>query len=219
MDTLREHVLDMIEGADEVLYRIGDDQVEPGENAARGELVHLFIKCRESIEPNGPMQETFENFAQRNKKNVEEWLDNYYFYPQLWAIPEMVRRTLLLAKMDAMSVPSSQTNIYLSESTKCYIQGLSLPAVAMARAALEQSLKERFAQLRDLESEKLTLGSLIERAAQKNVILSPDLTGIARDLNRKCNQAMHNRPPRDEDAAREILVGIRSLIMNLFSDQ
>jgi hypothetical protein len=218
MDTLREHVLDLIDGADEVLYQIGDDQVEPSENATRGNLIDLFVKCRESNEPNGPMQEAFENFAQRNKVNVEEWLDNYYFYPQLWAIPEMVRRTVLLSRMDATLTPSPQTNFYIAEASRCYIQGLLLGAVALARAALEQSLKEAFERLNVNLDNRARLRGLVGLAG-KHGIFTADEVRIAKGLVDECNRVMHARPARNEDDARVILIAVRSIITRVFSNE
>ena len=201
-------------------YAVGDEQLDQSGFDLRGDIVHLLLKCRESIQNLGPEGvRTADEFVNQNRSRVEKWLDAHYVMESLGDIHSKVERTLRLSAIGAAETPSAQTNHYFAECNRCYIHGLVLSAVAMARAALEQSLKERFAGLGDLESERLTLGSLIERAAQQNVVLSPDLTNMARELNRKCNQAMHNRPPRDENAALDILVGIRFLIMKLFSDQ
>jgi hypothetical protein len=73
----------LVEGSREVLYAFDGEQVEPGENDERGDLIRLFVRCRESIQGKDLHSETFEEFARTHKDVVENWLDNYYFYPQL----------------------------------------------------------------------------------------------------------------------------------------
>ena len=61
----------------------------------------------------------------------------------LRSVGSFVDRTMRLTKLRAATTPSKQTNYYIAEATRAYIYGLSMASVAMSRAALEQSLKER----------------------------------------------------------------------------
>jgi hypothetical protein len=213
-ETLRDHILTLIEGSSEVLYPIGDEPLEPRENDVRAELVHLFVRCRESIQGEHPSAQSFESFFEENREIVEAWIDNYYVYPQLHAITGMVERTVLLAKFETTSTPSTQTNLYISEATECYVHGHMLAAVVIARAALEQSLKER---LNDDSYRDYNLGQLLKAAEQKGRILSPSSIQIARALNKKCNTVMHNRPIQSNDDAFHILDGVRILLGEIYT--
>ncbi|WP_109486247.1 hypothetical protein [Occallatibacter savannae] len=146
VEKLSEWMLQLTEGSEDVIYADEDGSIDPNENRVRGELVNLFVRCRQQVEGTTPSSDSFEEFVQNNRELVESWLDGYYVYPQLHAIPEMISRTLLLAKLDAISTPSEQTNQYIAEATRCYIHGFMLAAVAVARAAFEQALKERLSQ-------------------------------------------------------------------------
>jgi hypothetical protein len=177
----------------------------------------LFVRCRESIQRKHSGAANFEAFAIENRHIIENWLDNYYFYPQLGDIPEMVQRTLVLADLEASSTPSAQTNAYISEASRCFVQGFMLAAVAMTRAALEQAFKEAFRKLDGRETPDRNLGSLISGAERRGVILPAGLIGIAQTLNRKCNKVMHERPTATEDEAREIIFGVRALLTEIYS--
>lgn len=215
-ERLSEWMLSLTEGSQAVIYSIGDEEVELSENDTRAEFVHLLVKCKESIQSKTPTLVTFESFFQENRDIAEAWLDGYYVYRQLGAIPGMIERTLQLSRLDATSIPSEQTTRYISEASKCYIQGFEIATVAMARAALEQAIKERFAQL-NVPSSGLVLGKLIKVAQSRNIVLSPDGINFARDLVNRCNAVMHRQPPYNKDAAWEILAGIRALLAEIYS--
>jgi hypothetical protein len=210
-------MLQLTEGSEEIIYADEDGQIEPGENSARGELVDLFVRCRSKIEGQNTSSDSFEEFVQKNRDLVESWLDGYYVYPQLHAIPAMISRTLLLARLEAISTPSQQTNLYISEATRCYIHGFMLAAVAVTRAAFEQALKERLAQLHGTSYEGFNLGRLIRIAKKRGDVLTQDLLDMAAILNEACNQVMHTRPARNDDDALAIMDGIRFLIRELYS--
>lgn len=129
----------------------------------------------------------------------------------------MIRRTLQFSKLDANTVPSDQTAFYLTEASRCYIHGFFLSSVAMSRCALEQALRERLSRFVYPADLDRTLNGLIEVAERNKVVLSAGSIGPARDLARKCNNVMHKRPVQGGEAAFEILVGIRGLIVEMFS--
>jgi hypothetical protein len=75
--------------------------------------------------------------------------DDIYCRTSLRAVPEMVRMTLKLRELSEPSLaePNSEWLIYLRESAKCLIFGLSQASVALTRAAVESHLREVSAQL------------------------------------------------------------------------
>jgi hypothetical protein len=129
-------------------------------------------------------------------------------------VSQMVARTLMLAQLSASSAASQQTNRYVREATKCYIYGLPMSSVAMSRAALEQSLKDRLGKQGDGDRDT-TFGELVT-AAQKWRILDSTDARAAKDLADKCNLLLHEKP-MERDKAFEVLVAIRSLIQKIFS--
>src|SRR5262245_9935041 len=89
---------------------------------------------------------TFGRYPGSKIKNEPVYLDDIYCRECLRAVPEMVRVTL---KLSELSLPESKAEwlIYLRESAKCLILGLSQAAVALARAAVESYLREAYAKL------------------------------------------------------------------------
>lgn len=54
-------------------------------------------------------------------------------------------------------------------------------------------------------------------ARKRGDVLTHDLLSMASDLNKKCNQVMHNRPTRNDDEALSVIDGIRFVIQQLYS--
>ena len=70
-------------------------------------------------------------------------LDAKYSQELLERVPLFVNRTLKLAVLESKYSASAQTNMYIQEAARAYIYGLPLASVAISRAALEQSLRDR----------------------------------------------------------------------------
>lgn len=86
----------------------------------------------------------------------------------------------------------------------------------MSRAALEQGLKEELGHQNGQDF--VELNKLIDDANKWN-ILSTTGTKACRDLAKRCNSVLHEKPLQDDESALEILVGIRSLLEEIFSSE
>ena len=204
----------------EAWYPAHEGELVKGEEfERRAEIVALLIRCRETITAGNPSLSPLDEFVERKRELAEDWLDSCYTCDQLWAVPDMVKRTLKFSKLVATTIPSDQTALYIIEANRSYIQGFFLSSVAMARCALEQALKERLAAFIDRREPDPTLRGLIELAEEEKFVLSPTSIPLARKLARKCNKVMHQRPVHGEEAAFEILVGIRGLIIEIYSSE
>jgi hypothetical protein len=193
--------------------------VEGEEFDRRSEIVSLLVKCRESITQGSSSLQPLDEFVEEHRDRAEDWLDSYYSCIQLGNVPDMVRRTLQFSKLDAATIPSEQTALYISEASRAYIHGLLLSSVAMARCALEQALKDGFARSNEHPAQNLYLRDLIKLAERTAAVLSPSSIGIARDMVYKCNTVMHSSPVRNEHVVLEILVGIRGLLREIYSPE
>lgn len=191
--------------------------VEGEEFDRRNETVSLLVKCRESITGSNSSLETLDEFVEHNRDRAEDWLDSYYSWVQLGAVPDMVTKTLNFSKLDAATIPSEQTALYISEASRAYIHGLLLSSVAMARCALEQAMKDGFARSNEHSAGNLYLRDLIRLSEKTGTVLCPSSIGIARDLVYKCNTVMHSSPLRKEQDVLEILDGIRGLLREIYS--
>ncbi len=104
-------------------------------------LAEYVVLSRELFASNGLSQ--LDSFVREKEDVIKHLLDEYYSLRQIEKVPWMVRRTLQLSRLSALQTPSAQTNRYISEAIRAYIQGFAVASAAIARAALEQALKEK----------------------------------------------------------------------------
>jgi hypothetical protein len=145
---------------------------------------------------------------------VERQLDEHYVLQQIESVPALVRRTLKLSQLNARNTPSTQTNRDISEASRACIQGFQLASVAMSRAALEQAFKDRLGMQGG--GYFYMLDGLMKDAVKWN-LLSPTGCSAAKDLVKRCDMVLHERPVEDEEAALTILIGVRSLLEEIYS--
>ena len=175
-------------------------------------LAEYVVLSRELFANNGLSQ--LDSFVREKEDAIKHLLDEYYSLRQIEKVPSMVRRTLQLSRLSALQTPSAQTNRYISEAIRAYIQGFAVAATAISRSALEQALKEKLGMQGDGIYREFR--DLANMALEQN-LLSRTGSKAAKDLARRCNLVLHERPLDDEDAAFTILVGVRSLLEELYS--
>jgi hypothetical protein len=147
------------------------------------------------------------------RDSLPDLLDTEYTRRFLGMVPGCVDRTLLLVSLEAKYKPSAQTNQYIREATKAYVLGLPLASVAMSRAALEQALRDRLALQQT--DERKTFDELVKDAQRWNLVSDGPRPSI-REVNKRCNEVMHQKPVNKEEAL-ELLGAARSEIERLFS--
>ena len=141
-------------------------------------------------------------------------LDDLYSREVLRAVPEVVERTGNLANLTLADIPDSESFVYLTEAANCYLFGLPSAAVALARAAVEESLRERCAERfgkRNVAAAKFH--QLVEDAAKAR-LLSRDGLAQARRIQDAANRVLHREPTESHEAL-AVLNDARVVILEL----
>jgi hypothetical protein len=142
-------------------------------------------------------------FEQKIAKGLREYFENefdeYYTRNLLESVPKMVARTMRLSRMVPRKMPSSAVNLYLRESTRSYIFGFWSGSIALARAAVEQGLRE---SLRDRLGRGATKFSDLLLASTR---LRPPLVDkvhekLASQVASCGNRVLHGQPSVERDA-------------------
>jgi hypothetical protein len=175
-------------------------------------IVQALISTRETMR-SGDFT-VFDQFAGENREIVDGLLDSHYAIVGLKQIRSIVDRTMKLAQLRSRQTPSAQTNRYIQEAARAFINGLPMASIAMSRAALEQALKEVLGRQGD--GRYIEFRKLVDDAKRWN-ILGATGENAARDLARECNDLLHEKPTDSDEEAFRILAAIRSLIQEIYS--
>jgi hypothetical protein len=141
----------------------------------------------------------------------EVMLDQIYSRMALQGVPGMVERTRALRSLTLTGLPNAEYVVYLREAALCYVSGLDQAAIALARAAVENRLKQvcakRFGQ-RAVETTDLKV--LIDDVAARGKLLSNEARARAHTVRIAGNAVLHNQP--DAPNAFEVLEAARDVI-------
>jgi hypothetical protein len=83
-----------------------------------------------------------EEMLARNPELLPDMFDDYYTRFIIRNVHKYVRRTKKLASLVVKTIPSDGVRLYLREATKNYVLGHWFSSIALARTALETSLRE-----------------------------------------------------------------------------
>lgn len=215
--TLSQEVQSFIDTLDfERDHDILPDEAKEAEKARNllGGVASEVIKSRETISE-GKLKKGIEFLVQSHPELVNYFLDEHYTREVVGAVSGYVRRTMQLSPMEAASTPSDVTNTYLREATRTFVLGLPQACIALCRAALEQSLKERLGH--QLSGSFVMFRELLEEA-EKWHLLDKVTKRIARDLAKAADDVLHEKPTT-LDKARELLDQLRGLLQHIYSSQ
>ncbi len=166
-----------------------------------------FAEWRRTCIPAGEDPETPEWL------NSPVLLDELYSRETLKGVRGMVERTLAFSRLSLADVPKGPALVYLREAARCYVLGLPQAAIALARAAVEASLKARSAGLLGQDTvEDAKLGDLIDDIARRGRLLSPVHRTLAQRVQRAGNDVLHGKPSNDEQAF-SVLEAARTLVL------
>jgi hypothetical protein len=141
----------------------------------------------------------------------EYMLDDYFARHLVDEVPAIVARILRFEPVVVPDVPTGPANVYLREAVRCYVFGLNQGAVTLARAAIEQGLRERVPYA---GRERWSLDELINAAARFKALDAAHLQ-MARDVQRWGNDVLHSKPCTS-DVACEALTKARAVLESLF---
>jgi hypothetical protein len=207
---LQQHIIDLESSDDDALSSEESREVREARRLA-SELAKVIVRSREILALDSLSPVT--DWIQNHPDSADYILDTHYAMRQLKDVPTLVRRTLQLAELNSRDTPSRQTNIYLAEASRAYIQGLNHASVAMSRAALEQALKEQIGVQGDGGFYEL---KEIFKRVEGRQLLSKTSFLAAKDLAKKGNKVLHDSPIPSEAKAFEVLIGVRSVIEELY---
>ncbi len=180
-------------------------------------VVHYVLASRETVVTNPLMNPlmNLETLVQAAPDLVADFLDEHYTRQMVGEIAGYVQRTLEFSRLEAERVPSEITNTYLREAVRTYILGLPQACVALSRAALEQSLKEVLG--RQGSGEHVKFQELVDQADTWNVLDKPTAK-MARHLAYEGDEVLHEKPT-DLKKAKEVLIGVRGLVQQIYSSK
>lgn len=144
-------------------------------------------------------------------------LNELYCRYFLREVPGIVERTIKMRHLTLPNVPRSEF-AYLREAVNCYLLGLPHAAVVMARAALEDCLRDRLAKhVGKSTVAGLKLNELIK---DRTLHLSPQEQKWAHNVQNPANIVLHNRTagaPVAIDVALTVIEDARELILSMTS--
>lgn len=175
---------------------------------------HLGRWLSESFE--GLTTEVYERIYQifSDAKAVEFVLDDYLSRSLSADVPDFVKRVMRLEPVPVPRLPEGPANVYLREAARCYFHGLNQGAVTLARAAVEQGLREcvPFAA-----QNRWTLDELIDAAGRFKSLSNVHMQ-MATDVQRLGNTVLHSQPCSSEQAC-QALTKARGVLETLFASE
>lgn len=142
---------------------------------------------------------------------IEGFLDDALCRKFVREVPEMVRRLAAFERLAIADEPADGVRAFFQEAVRCYVLGLSAASVALARACMEQALRETVPLP---HAAKLPLDSLIAEALPTKVLDGPHHQW-ARQVQLIGNRVLHKESCTDVDA-QEVIVKVRSIIGMLY---
>jgi len=142
-----------------------------------------------------------------SQKDVLEYrLDGHYSRHFLREVPKVVKRALKLEPLLIAKPIAERIEIYVREATRAYLFGLFQASIALARSALEESLKEHF----NAATQSDELLALL-RAATLSKLLDGSLLQSAHEVRKAGNAVLHGKRCGDQDAF-NVLIKTRSVL-------
>ena len=141
-------------------------------------------------------------------------LDDLYCRELLLAVSDMVERTRTLSNLVLSNLPDDESFVYLREAANCCLFGLPSAAVALAGAAVEESLRKRCSERfgrRAALAEKFH--QLVEDAARGRLLSRAGLARV-RKIQDAANRVLHREPTRSDEAL-TVVEDARSVILEL----
>ena len=144
--------------------------------------------------------------------DLSELLDEYYSKKFLSEIPHFVTRTRVLKPLDNASTVPRQVHVYLEQAGNSFVIGLWDSAIALARACVEEVLKDRVGQY--VRRQKRDLVGWITEAETKRLLSSIQLRR-ARRIQHLGNVVLHERSASEEEAT-DVISRLREFVAELY---
>jgi hypothetical protein len=144
---------------------------------------------------------------------VEMFLDECYTRQLLSLIPQLVRRTMKLGIIIADEITPAAANVFLHEASRAYVFGFWQACIALARAAVEEALREQFKAKFGTQT-NASLDQLAETCTRSRILdkAHADLAGRVRESG---NRVLHGKPSNEKQAWAS-LTAARGVLAYLF---
>jgi len=189
-----------------------DDENEKPTSAEDRELANLLDTLTiNSVESVLPEKLSMLVRHLHSQKDVLEYsLDDHYSRHFLREVPKIVKRAVKLEPLFITRPIAERVEIYVREATRAYLFGLFQASIALARSALEESLKERLRAGAPLLAQSDELLALL-RAATLAKLLGGSLLQSAHDVRKAGNTVLHGSRCGDQDAF-DVLIKTRKVL-------
>lgn len=142
---------------------------------------------------------------------IEALLDDALCRKFVKEVPEMVRRLAAFERLAVDNEPTDSVRAFFQEAVRCHVLGLSAASVALARACMEQALRETIPLP---HAPSLPLDSLITEALPTKTLDGPHYQW-ARQVQNIGNRVLHRESCTDVES-QEVIVRVRSIIGMLY---
>jgi len=145
------------------------------------------------------------------------FLNESYCRDLLKGVPAIVERTIKLSHLTLSGISDSEF-VYLREAANCYIFGLPQAAVALARAAVEDSLRSKLAKFFGKDAvARADLKNLLDDLAPRAKTLSREGRNLAHKVRVAANDVLHSQATGPPDAmdAMAVIEAARAVILEL----
>jgi hypothetical protein len=194
-----------------------DDENEEPTSAEDKELANLLDTLRiDSVESVLPEKLSMLVRHLHSRKDVLEYsLDDHYSRYFLREVPKIVKRAVKLEPLFIRKPIAERVEIYVREATRAYLFGLFQASIALARSAIEESLKGHLRAGAPMLAQSDELLALL-RAAALSKLLDSSLLQSAHDVRKAANAVLHGTRCGDQDAF-DVLIKTRKVLDALHS--
>ena len=151
------------------------------------------------------------SFAENEKGAIAGQLDDALCRTFVREVPDMVRRILTFDRVLTSEPHNETVHAYFEQAMRCYVQGLPAASVAIARACLEQALRDT---VRIPHTSSLDLKELIT-AAERSRLLDGAHLHMAKDVQKIGNKVLHWEDCADSEAL-DSIVKVRAVVEALY---
>jgi hypothetical protein len=180
-------------------------------NALFLDIAKLLMESRQSLNVVDPA-ELEAKMLGVSSDFLRQSFDYLYTTEMLNRIPKMVGRTLRFSSLVVSELPSTTTNLYLREATRCFVFGLWRGCMALCRSALEHGLRKQVTKKMGQAPSALT--DLIKVATQLGLLDDAHAT-LAHRIRKIGNEVLHDEDSGDSEAL-TALDSTRWVLLHLF---
>ena len=154
-------------------------------------------------------------FLQELPNLLQDRIDEHFTKLLIQKVPTFVERFTRLSIIQLTVLPKNEVRIYMQEATRCFVFGFNQASIALSRAAMEFSLRDRFQNMFSKTPDSSLNDMLQSRFISQ---LLKRTYNEARDVQFFANRVVHEQPAT-EQIAFDVLVKARMVIRELYDSK